>query len=580
MGDRPALAYEFGAFRLDRGRRLLLRQDGTPVPLLPKAFEVLTYLVEREGLVLDKDELMRAVWPDTFVEENNLTQIISTVRRALGEARGEHRYIATVPGRGYQFVADVRSADPGTSFATPPARSIVVLPFANVGHDADLEYFADGLADDLIASLSRLDGLRVVARTSAFFFKNRPADIREIAKHLGVHLVLEGSVRRSGSRLRVTAQLINAADGCHLWSDRYDREMDMRDVLKVQDEIREAVLGALTPSLAGGDHLPILKHKTENAVAHEMYLKGRFHLFRSTPSGIDAGVQHFKAAIEHDPSYALAYVGLAHAQRFRAVSLEMSPGDVGPEGKAAALRALEIDRGLAEAHAALAFHVYWFEWDWERAEEHFARALKLDPNSADTYWMYAHLRSNAGRHDEALKAIAHARALDPLSGLINALEGQFLLHAGRTDDAIVRLREAIELDPRSRVAHLVAARACIAKGMFDAAVLEAREAHAATPSNTQARALEIVANARRGEHGEAKAAFKMLLQLSRDRYVSPYNMAIACLGLNDTAQAISWLERGCESHDPRMVFLNVDPTWNNLRGDARFRRLLKRMRFG
>ena len=578
VGDRPPLSYEFGAFRLDRGRRLLLRHDGTPVPLLPKAFEALTYLVEREGLVLDKDELMGAVWPDTFVEDNNLTQIISTLRRALGETRGEHRYIATVPGRGYQFVADVRPAGPVTSPATPPARSIVVLPFANVGQDAALEYFADGLADDLIAALSRLDGLRVVARTSAFFFKNRPSDIREIAKHLGVHLVLEGSIRRSGSRLRVTAQLINAADGCHVWSDRYDRELELRDVLTVQDEIRDAVLGALTPSLAGVDR-PILKHKTANAAAYQMYLKGRFHLFRMTPSGIDAGVQYFKGAIEHDPSYALAYVGLAHAQRVRAISLERSPDEVASEGKAAALRAIELDPTLAEAHAVLAFHVYWFEWDWEAAEKHFTRALKLDPNSADTYWMYAHLPSNAGRHDEALKAIAQARASDPLSGLINAVEGQCLLHAGRTEDAIVRLREAIELDPKSRIARLVAARAYIEKGMFHAAVQEAREAHALTPSNTRARALEIVASARRGEGREAQAAFETLLQRSRERYVSPYNLAVACNGLDQRADAIAWLERAYESHDPRMVFLNIDPVWNNLRSDARFRRLLKRMRF-
>jgi TolB-like protein len=578
VGDRSALAYEFGAFRLHRGRRLLVRHDGRPVPLLPKAFEALTYLVEHAGPVLGKEELIRALWPDTHVAENNLTQVISVLRRVLGEARGQHRYIATVPGRGYQFVADVRaSRDTSTSLDAPP-RSIVVLPFANVGHDEALEYFADGLADDLIASLSRLNGVRVVARTSAFFFKNRPADIREIAKHLGVDLVLEGSVRRSSSRLRVTAQLINAADGCHLWSDRYDREIDMQDLLAVQDEITEAVMVAVTPNLAGVDHTRIVKRKTEDAEAYEMYLKGRFHLFRTTPSGIDAGVRYFKGAIERDPSYALAYVGLAHAQRGRALSLEMSPGEVGPEGKAAALRALEIDHGLAEAHAVFAFHVYWFEWDWETAEKHFARALKLDPNSADTYWMYAHLPSNAGRHVEALQAMAHARALDPLSGFINAIEGQFLLHAGRIDDALVRLREAIELDPTSRAARLVAARAYIAKGMFDAAVLEAREAHALTPSNTRAQALEIVANARRGDHREAEAAFKTLLQLSRERYVSPYHLAIACHGLNDTAEAIAWLERGCESHDPRMVFLKVDPIWREIRHDARFQLVIRRMR--
>jgi tetratricopeptide (TPR) repeat protein len=209
----------------------------------------------------------------------------------------------------------------------------------------------------------------------------------------------------------------------------------------------------------------------------------------------------------------------------------------------------------------------------------FARALELDPDSADTLWMYAHLPSNSGRHAQALAAIARARTLDPLSGLITAMEGQMLLHAGRIDDAIARLRDAIELEPRSRVAHLFAARAYIEKGLFDAAAAEAEAARLLTPTNTQAVALEACANARRGNHREAETSRAQLVQLSRERYVSPYHVAIACNGLNERSEAIAWLERAFQERDPMMVFLNVEPTWRNLRSEPRFRTLLKQMKF-
>jgi TolB-like protein/Tfp pilus assembly protein PilF len=578
--ERPERIYEFGEFSLDRGKRLLLRRDGAPVPLTPRAFDTLTYLVEHAGTVLDKDELMRALWPDIAVEENNLNQHISLLRRALHEGRSQHRYIATIPGRGYQFVATVQSTTPSAATAASTVKpSIAVLPFANVSTDAEYEYFGDGLADDLISALSRLQRLRVVARTSAFSFKGRPVDVREIADALGVDFVLEGSVRKSGTRLRVTAQLINAADGCHLWSARYDREIDLRDIFDVQDEIARAVLDALKLTLPGQQTSAVAARRSSNAAAHELYLKGRFHLFRMTAAGIDAGVQYFTRALECDPSYALAYVGLAHAYRMYALSLERPPGEVGPQGHAAAVKALEIDDTLAEAHAVLAFHVYWFEWAWDTAEQQFARALELDPGSADTLWMYAHLPSNAGRHAEALAAIASARAVDPLSGLINALEGQILLHAGRTDEAIARLRDAVELEPRSRVAHLFAASAYIERGLFDHAVAEARAARDLTPANTQALALEASANAKRGNLADAKTALADLLRLSTERYVSPYHVAIACNGLNDPAQAIAWLERGFDERDPKMVFLNVEPQWRHLRREPRVVSLLKRMRF-
>jgi adenylate cyclase len=578
MTEGSTRLYEFGDFRLDRGKRLLLRHDGAIVPLAAKAYETLSYLLEHAGTVVGKEELIRAVWPDTAVEENNLTQNISLLRRLFGEGRGEHRYIATVPGRGYQLVAPVRIATRPVPHEPLATVSVAVLPFVNVSADPEYDFFADGLADELIVALSKLNRVRVIARTSAFSFKGTQADIRTIATTLGVSLVLEGSVRRSGTRLRITAELVNAADGCQVWSARYDREMEMRDIFDVQDELTRAVLDAVRPSLPTPNAV-VTPHRTKNVVAHELYLKGRFHLFRMTQPGIEAGVQYFERAVEADATYSLAYVGLAHAYRMHALSLELPPSEIAVKAKAAALQAVELDPSLAEAHAVLAFNIYWFEWAWDSAEQHFARALELNPDSADTLWMYAHLRSNAGRHAQALTAISHARSLDPLSGLITAMEGQMLLHAGRTDEALDRLRDAIELEPRSRVAHLFAARAYIEKGAFDAAAAEAEAARLLAPTNTQALAFEACANAKRGEHGKAEASRARLVELSRERYVSPYHIAIACNGLNKPAEAIAWLERAFEARDPMMVFLKVEPIWRNLRDTARFRVLLKKMKF-
>ena len=580
VSTAPPHVYEFGDFRLDRRRRLLSRRNGEVISLTAKAFDTLVYLVQHEGVVLHKDELMRAVWADTVVEENNLNQNISILRRAFGEQRGDHRYIATVPGLGYKFVANVRTADESAVRREPTAgTSIVVLPFVNVSGDPEFEFFGDGLADELIVALSKIDSVRVVARTSAFSFKGTQADIRRIADTLGVNFVLEGTVRKSGTRLRVTAELINTVDGCQVWSERYDRELELRDVFEIQDELTRAVLNAVTPSLPQTQGAAAVNHGTRNAAAHELYLKGRFHLFRMTQSGIEAGVQYFERAVGADPTYALAYVGLAHAYRMHALSLEVPPSEVGPKAKSAALEAVALDTSLAEAHAVLAFNIYWFEWEWDVAKSHFAHALELDPHSADTLWMYAHLPSNAGRHDQALSAMALARTFDPLSGLITAMEGQMLLHAGRTDEAIACLRDAIELEPRSRVAHLFAARAYMEKGLFDAAAAEAETARLLTPANTQAAALEACANARGGKQREAERVRAELVRLSQERYVSPYHVAIACNGLNEPSEAIAWLERAFEARDPMMVFLNVEPTWKNLRDEPRFRVLLRRMKF-
>ncbi len=582
--SRAARVYGFGDFRLDPDRRLLLGRDGKPIALKPRVYDTLAYLVQRAGAVIHKDELMQAIWPDTAVEENSLTQNISRLRRALGEACAEHRYIATVPGRGYQFVAGVEEIvvhRPQTTMARDTGTaSIAVLPFVNLSADPDCEYFGDGLAEELIDAFSKLSPVSVVARTSAFSFKGKQADVREIGNHLGANLVLEGSVRKSGNRLRITARLVNAADGYQLWSESYDRQIERGDTLAVQDEITPAVMDALNLKLPSGK-APSKRSPgngpLEHVRARELYLKGRFHSYRLSHSGIYTAIPCFEEALDLHPSYALAQVGLAHTYRMFGMGLEMPTSTVAPKAIGAARKAVQMDDNLAEAHAALGDILFTFEWKRSAAEKHLRRALELDPNSADALWGYANFCSHLGRHREALEAIARARELDPLSGLMNAMEGQYLLDSGRTNEAIARLQETIELDPKSRGAHWFLASAYIEKGWFAEAVQETTAARALVPSNTLMIAYESYANARLGRRTEACHALGTLLQLAKDRYVPGYSIAVIYNGLDEPGEALTWLERGFEDRDAFMTFLKVAPIWKNLRDHPRFVRLLKRI---
>jgi TolB-like protein len=574
--------YEFAGFRLDADKRLLLQRDGLAVGLTPKGYETLAYLVEHSGAVVEKEQMIRAIWPDTAVEENNLTQNISLLRRVLGEGRGEHRFIVTVPGRGYQFVAPVSvvsRAEGGRGSVED--LSIAVLPFMNNSTDPEYDYFADGLSDELIHALSRTSGIRVAARTSSFSFKGKQIQLREMAAALGVSFVLEGAVRKSDNRLRITAQLVNAATGSPLWSERYEREVGSHDLFEVEDEITEAVMKALRLNFSGRPIRSRTSTDGQGAAtspkAHELYLKGRFHSFKMTESGIQTGIRYFEQAIEENPRYAPAYVGLAHAYRMFGLSLERPPGEVGSKSKTAALQAVAIDETLAEAHAVLAFTTFWYEWDWEGAERHFKRALELGPDSADAWWMYAHLRSNLLRHDEALAMVARARALDPLSSLIHAMEGQFLVHAGRAADAVPRLKEAIELDPRSRVAHLFAAKAYIEQGLFEEGLKEAQISHDLCPTNSSARANVAYAHALAGRRSEATKILSALRKLAAKQYVPAFNIAMIYSALGQTSDALTWLERGMEQRVPYMTFLASDPKWKTLRDDPRYLSLLRRL---
>ena len=440
--------YEFDDFRLDATKRVL-RRRGEAVPLTPKVLDTLIYLVRHHGKVLEKDELMSEIWPDGVVEENNLNQNVSTLRRLFGETRGENRYIVTVPGRGYRFAAQVTQRV-SSDWADAP-QTIAVLPFVNMSADPENAYFCEGLAEELLNALSRVEGIKVAARTSAFSFAGKNAKVNEIGLALGVKSILEGSVRRSGNRLRITAQLADAADGYQLWSERYDREMS--DIFDVQDEITLAVVDALKVKLLGKEKAALLKRYTDNTEAYHLYFKGRYLWFKSTPQEFRKSRDYFQRAVEADPAYALGYFGLASYYGFAASWGMMRPEEGWPLMEVATMKALELDDTLAEVHHGLAALKWVYYRDWSGADRTFRRAIELNPNIGAIHSHYSIFLSVIGKLDEAIAEGTRALKLDPLSIRLHRNQAARFYLARRYDNAVRQYGEALELDSQDATLH-------------------------------------------------------------------------------------------------------------------------------
>jgi serine/threonine protein kinase/tetratricopeptide (TPR) repeat protein len=458
-----------------------------------------------------------------------------------------------------------------------PIESLAVLPFVNESGNAEVEYLSDGITESLINSLSQLPKLSVKARSSVFRYKGKEVDPQQVAKELSVQAILNGRVVQRGEDLALYLSLVDARNGNQIWGEQYNRKLT--DLVALQSEIARDVSSKLRARLSGADERKLAKNYTENVEAYQLYLKGRYYLARLRPGETQKGILYLQQAIAIDPNYALAYVGLANAYRALALSGDVPPGEVFPKAKAAAQKAVELDDSLAEAHAVLGFTISWYDWDWSAAENHFKRALELNPNSADAHWVYAGSISNLGRHAEALAEIKRARELDPLNLIINATEGLILVHAGRTDEGLAVLQKTSELDPNYWLAHLFASSAFMDKGMFAKAVAEASRARELSGVSSQPIAYAGYALAKSGKEKEARAELDELLKLSTQRYVPPYHIAFLYNGLNERDETLAWLERGYEKRDPKMVFLKVEPKWNNLRDDPRFQQLLRRMGF-
>jgi TolB-like protein/Flp pilus assembly protein TadD len=460
--------------------------------------------------------------------------------------------------------------------ARPNSKSIAVLPFENLSHDPDNAYFADGIQEEILTRLSKIADLKVISRTSTQRYKTAPNNLSEIGKQLGVANILEGTVQKAADQVRVNVQLINAETDSHLWADKYDRKL--ADIFAVESEVATKIAETLQAKLTGAEQHAIVARPTENSEAYQLYLKGRYFGNKLTPDGFQKAIEYFQQAIEKDPAYALAYAGLSDSYEMLGFWGVLPPQEMWPKAKAAALKALEIDDNLAEAHVALGWVSFTYDWDWPAAEKHFERALALNPSSPAAHHQWYSIYLGAlGRSDDALAEAKRALDLDPVSPVINHSVAEQLYLARRFDEAIEQCRKTLEMDPSFPLTYSLLGRAYLAKGMYGESLVELEKYLALSPRNPAALAGLAYAHARSGERNRALGVLDELRALSKQRHVASYLFAIVYAGLGEKDQAFAWLEKAYEERDGSLPMLKVNPTWDPLRSDPRFADLARRV---
>ena len=452
------------------------------------------------------------------------------------------------------------------TLAKSAKQSIAVLPFEDLSPTKDHEYLCDGIAETLINSLSNIKNLWVPARASSFSFKGKNLGIRQIGRQLGVDNLLEASVQVIGNRLRITPKIINVADGSQVWSSQYDRQME--DVFAIQDEIAREIVKALKITLLGEKEAPLIRSYTADSEAYQAYLKGRFYWNKRTAEGTRKSIEYFEQAIEKDPSYALAYVGLADAYIIQGEWQHLPAKEAFPKAREAALKALEIDDSMGEAHTSLAAIKHDFDWDWKEAEKEYQRAIELSPSYATAHQWYGEFLTLMGRFDEGLKEIKRAQELDPLSLIMNAIEGWFYWAARDYDKGINQCQKTLEMDPDFSPAHGYLCWNYIGKGMYEEALSEAQKL------GDQYSIAAIYAMMNRQE--EARRSLANILKHPQAREA---DIATIYLLLGENGEAWKWFEKAYNERSRLLIFLKVDFTYDNFRSDPRFRALLKKVGF-
>jgi len=629
MPLQPEDFLEFDCYRIDAGQRVLL-SSGTPVPLSPKVFDTLLALVEQPGRVLEKDYLLKRIWPDTFVEEGSLARNVSSLRKLLGRSPDGQEYIETIPKRGYRFRGPVRrspidSVDAGSdvvpvgaspdgtgepdvapadivarrvprsgvalasgvgllvviagllgawgmfaSEARPGAiDSVAVLPFLILSANQDGDYVADGLTEELIDALANIPGLRVVSRTTVFQFKNQAGDVRALGKRLQVDAVIEGSVRRDGDRIRVTVQLNSVRDGYHYWSQTWDR--DVGNILDLQQDIARQVAESLRPSeggvvIAGAP-------RTADREAHNLYLQAQFHRWRGTLSGMNRAEALYKQAIERDPTFAEAYVGLAMLYYEAGTDGRLPVADTYPKAKQAVARALELNPLLSSVYAARGFIEAHYDWNWSASERDSRRAIEMNPTDPESHHAYSHLLLAMGRYDESLVQSRRAIDLDPLNA---GMRSHLALHfdfAGDLPAAIDAAKAALEIDPADAGAVNFALYAHESLGQFDHAI-DARAKLGASAASITALRRGLAAQ---GAQGYWRALRDGELAKSKQGKPSSCILARAYARLGERREALEWLEQAFRDRDGWLIYLNSDANFDGIRGDPRFEAFVARI---
>jgi TolB-like protein/Flp pilus assembly protein TadD len=568
-------SYEFGPFRIDLVKRLLLR-DGEFVALTPKAFETLVVLAENDGEVLLKEELIRSVWPDTVVEEGSLNRNVSTLRKVLGESPNDHKYIVTVPGRGYRFVGVVRQVrEEARGAVREPIESLAVLPFLNLTGNADQEYVADGLTEALIADLAQIRALRVVSRTSVMRYKNTREALPDIARDLDVDAVIEGSVMRQGRRVRITVQLIQGPTDRNLWANAYEGELG--DILGLQSAVARAILMEIRAVLTPAEKALLSATRVVSPGAYEAYLKGRHFWNQRTMESLQKSIAYFEQAIRMDSGYALAHVGLAQAYLVMLDYGFQSPQALAPKAIRAVRRALELNGDLGEAHTVLALLTLVREWDFVGAEQQFRTALDLSPGDSTAHQWYGVLLMYQRRFDESLQQMWKAQSLDPLAPIIRAALGIVYLVAGRYDEAIAQAEGVRELEPNSPQAHAVLGLAHQQKGDYARAIADLRRYVDLSGKDADALMRLGCACAQAGDSSAARDVLRTLRARSTHQYVAPGSLAALELALGDTERTLAELEAGLEQRATSLLMLGVDPAFAQLRPNPRFQALLRKI---
>ena len=459
----------------------------------------------------------------------------------------------------------------------PRIESLAVLPLANLSGDTQQEYFSDGMTEELITNLGKISALRVISRTSVMRYKKTEKPLPQIARELGVEGIVEGSVLRVGDRVRITAQLIRAEQERHLWAESYER--DLRDILALQSEVARAIASEIRIKVTPQEQTRLASARPVNPEAYEAYLRGRYFWNKRTEEAVKKAIEFFGQALEKDPTYALAYVGLADCYGVLGDYSFLSPKEAFPRAKAGATKALELDETSAEAHTSLAIIKDDYEWDWPGAEREFKRALELNPNYATAHHWYSDHLEIVGRHDEAIAEIKRAQQLDPLSLIIKAIVGRRFHSARRYDEAVEQLRQTLEMDPNFAVAHWLLGETYEQKAQYESAIAEYQKARTASGGSVYVVAALGRAYAAAGKRREALKILGELEELSKRRYVSASSVADIYIALGEKDQALEWLEKGYRDRDEGMVRLNWEATLDPLRSDPRFQGLLRRMNF-
>ena len=540
------MIYRFADCELDTGR-YELRCQGVLKAVEPQVFDLLRYLLENRDRTVTKDELHNAIWQGRFVSDSALSTRIKAARQAVNDTGEDQKVIRTVHGRGFRFVAEVASDDARQEPAQAPAKnnaSVAVLPFINMSGDPEQEYFSDGITEDLTTDLSRISELFVSARNSTFRYKGATVDVQQLCQELGVRHVLEGSVRKSGSRVRITAQLVDGETGGHLWAERYDR--DLTDVFAVQDEITHRIVESLRVTLLPSERAAIDKVPTDNLEAYQYYLRGRQFFHQQTKTSLDIAKRMFGRAINLDPNYARAYAGLAdcESERYMGSYAEVTPQDI----LAASARALDLDPDLAEAHASRGLALSTLNRH-DEAEQEFKAAMRLDPNLFEVLKFYARACQSQGRFAEAAEHFERACAASPDDIRCPVLLAQNYRDLGRRDEAALALRRSLQKIERELQQH---------------------------PENANAAALGACVLATLGETARAKDWASMALSLDPDDLLTQYNTACAYALMRETEAAIDLLERAIPRIRGRLqTRIRHDSDFDSLRAHPRFQALLE-----